>query len=419
MVVRGLRKHFDNKTAVDGVDMEMFRGQIFALLGHNGAGKTTTISMLTGLLKPTAGSMTVNGFDFKTDMQDIRRTLGVCPQHDILFKNLTVYEHLYMFCRFKGIQNHNDIENAINEKITEVDLADKRYTRAANLSGGQKRKLSLAIALIGGSQIVMLDEPTSGMDLTARRRMWDMLRNDKRGRIIILTTHYMEEADILADRIAIMSEGKVHCLGSPLFLKNRYGVGYNLTVVRNISASAKEYSEQITRVINSHLSEVKILSEVSAESSYQIPLSESSKFDKFFKELDERSKELKIDAYGISVTTLEEVFLRVARGDDEGAKRLSINLDKFEEKKDDSVEMTQDLEELDTDHAEARKFNIAQDRVRGILFFSHFWALIQKRIKYSWRDYKGFLLEIVLPLLIVIGGLILLTKFSVFSSQRS
>eukprot|EP00358_Blepharisma_japonicum_P005429 CAMPEP_0202940626 /NCGR_PEP_ID=MMETSP1395-20130829/752_1 /ASSEMBLY_ACC=CAM_ASM_000871 /TAXON_ID=5961 /ORGANISM="Blepharisma japonicum, Strain Stock R1072" /LENGTH=1359 /DNA_ID=CAMNT_0049635207 /DNA_START=1192 /DNA_END=5271 /DNA_ORIENTATION=- len=425
MVVRGLRKHFGNKIAVDGIDLDMFRGQIFALLGHNGAGKTTTLSMLSGLLEPTSGSMTVDGHDFRTEMPAIRKNLGVCPQHDILFKNLSVYEHLYMFCRFKGLSNKEEIKQAIDEKLKEVDLEDKRNTRAGNLSGGQKRKLSLAIALIGGSSIVMLDEPTSGMDLTARRRMWDMLRNDKRGRIIILTTHYMEEADILADRIAIMADGKVNCLGSPLFLKNRFGVGYNLTIVKNIGATDKETSHKIKDLVQKIIPEAEVLSDVSAECTFQIPLSASPIFSHFFKELDKRRDDLKIEAYGMSVTTLEEVFLRVARGDDDKntVNRKSITLDDAEVSRFTESFNSNDApftgEQLEVEDPTGKNFNIATDRERGVLFASHFWALTQKRIIYSWRDYKGFVLEIVLPILLVLFGLALLTKFNVFTDQKS
>ena len=162
------------------------------------------------------------------------------------------------------MSNTAEIQAAIDEQIQSIDLTEKRRVLAMNLSGGQKRKLSLAIALIGGSKIVMLDEPTSGMDLTARRKMWDMLRNDKRGRIIILTTHYMEEADILADRIAIMSEGRLNCLGSPLFLKNRFGVGYNLTIVKKIGVNSPEHSRKIKNIVDSHIENNRLLSDASA-----------------------------------------------------------------------------------------------------------------------------------------------------------
>jgi ATP-binding cassette, subfamily A (ABC1), member 3 len=121
----------------------------------------------------------------------------------------------------------------INQLLADVDLWDFRDTLACNLSGGNKRKLSVAIALISNSKLVVLDEPTAGMDLSARRKLWNMLKKYKQGRIIILTTHYMDEADILGDRIGIMNEGELVCLGSPLFLKNRFGTGYTLTVVKS------------------------------------------------------------------------------------------------------------------------------------------------------------------------------------------
>lgn len=129
--------------------------------------------------------------------------------------------------------------------LKDVDLYHSRNTRAGNLSGGNKRKLSVAIALIGGSKFVLLDEPTAGMDLTARRRLWNMLEKEKKNRIIILTTHYMDEADILGDRIGIMAEGKLICLGSSLFLKNRFGVGYKITMVKKEKEENKAVGEYL------------------------------------------------------------------------------------------------------------------------------------------------------------------------------
>ena len=134
-----------------------------------------------------------------------------------------------LFASFKGT-DPNLIEGQVEKMLREIDLYDVKDQLSKTLSGGQKRKLSVAIAMIGNSKIVMLDEPTSGMDTSARRRLWDMLKKNKQDRIVILTTHYMDEADILGDRIAIMAEGKVQCTGSSLFLKSRYGVGYNLVI---------------------------------------------------------------------------------------------------------------------------------------------------------------------------------------------
>lgn len=418
MVVRGLRKHFGNKIAVDGIDMEMYEGQIFALLGHNGAGKTTTLSMLTGMLGPTAGEMTVNKLKFDSNMSEIRQKLGVCPQHDVLFKELTVTEHLYMFARFKGMKDKAEIEAAVNEKIREVDLEEKKNTQAMNLSGGQRRKLSLAIALIGGSTIIMLDEPTSGMDLTARRKMWDMLKNAKQGRIIILTTHYMEEADILADRIAIMAEGKVRCLGSSLFLKNRYGVGYNLSISKKINVSNANHSKKVIEIVNQHIPDAELLADASAEISFQLPLASSARFKDFFTDLDRNLDNLDLLSYAISVTTLEEVFLRVARGDQErGVRKSQETLTMKENILDLSKEHTTQINVTDLDNPD-KDFNIAEHRVKKMLFLSHFWALIKKRWIYSLRDYKGLLMEILLPIIVITLGLALLTQFSLFVDQE-
>lgn len=184
----------------------MYQNQIFALLGQNGAGKTTTISMLTGLINSSAGSATCFNTDMFRQPDKVRQFMGVCPQHDVLFDFLTPAEHLRIFYDFKG-GDPKLKEKEIDDLIRDVGLTTDQYKVASSLSGGNKRKLSVAIALCGGSKLVMLDEPTAGMDLGARRGLWDMLKNYRRDRIIILTTHYMDEADVLGDRIGIMAKG--------------------------------------------------------------------------------------------------------------------------------------------------------------------------------------------------------------------
>ncbi len=210
----------------------MYSDQIFCLLGHNGAGKTTTISMLTGLIGSTSGEASLFGNDMFKQMDLVRKEMGVCPQHDVLFDLLTPEEHLEIFYEFKGADKTNKKEE-IKKMLEDIGVADKKDNMAYQLSGGNKRKLSVAIALCGNSKFVLLDEPTSGLDIQARRQLWNMLRRYKKNRIILLTTHYMDEADILGDRIGIMTAGKMTCLGSSMFLKNRFGVGYVMTIVKN------------------------------------------------------------------------------------------------------------------------------------------------------------------------------------------
>lgn len=251
------------------------------MLGHNGAGKTTTISMLTGLVNSTGGHCEVFGYDLFEDMSNVRQFLGVCPQHDVLFDLLSAEEHLDIFCDFKGVDRKTKKEE-IRKMLIDVDVFHSKDIEAKKLSGGNRRKLSVAIALIGGSKLVLLDEPTAGMDLSARRKLWNMLKNYKHNRIIILTTHYMDEADILGDRIGIMTGGKLICLGSSLFLKNRFGVGYNLTMVKK----QKEPNTKVGQYLKEKIGDVKKLSEVSSEITYQIPTALSYKFKEFFNVFD-------------------------------------------------------------------------------------------------------------------------------------
>ena len=236
--IRNLKKTFDNGVvAVDDLSVTFVPGQVSALLGHNGAGKTTTISMLTGMLDATGGDARINGKSIRTDMPAIRASLGICPQFDVLWPMLTVREHLVLYASFGGLPAV-ETRDATVAATAEVALSEKLDVPTGNLSGGQKRKLSLAIAFITKPNVVFLDEPTSGMDPYSRRFTWEVIRKRAATSSIMLTTHFLDEADLLCDRIAIMSAGKLACVGSPLFLKNRYGTGYTLTLARASRATS-------------------------------------------------------------------------------------------------------------------------------------------------------------------------------------
>lgn len=186
-----LRKRYgDGKLAVRDFSLTLLEGQITCLLGHNGAGKTTTLSILTGLLEPTRGDCLIWNYKLSTELQAIRQLTGICPQHNVLYPFLTVKEHLVFFGRIKGLSG-SDLITRVNQCIEDVGLTEKRNVLSNALSGGMKRKLSLAMALIGDPKFVLLDEPTSGMDPYSRRSTWELLQKSKAGRIIILTTHFM------------------------------------------------------------------------------------------------------------------------------------------------------------------------------------------------------------------------------------
>ncbi|XP_062570055.1 phospholipid-transporting ATPase ABCA3-like [Saccostrea cucullata] len=308
--VNHLRKEFGSgkkkKVAVADTTLNIFKGQITALLGHNGAGKTTTMSMLTGFLPPTSGTATVNGYDICEDIQSVRRSLGLCPQHNILFDTLTVEEHLKFFAQLKGCPKEN-VNKEVDDMIKVLGLEAKRKNFSMTLSGGQKRKLSVGIAIIGGSEVIILDEPTSGMDPAARRQTWEILQKFREGKTMILSTHFMDEADLLGDRIAIMAEGVVKCCGTSLFLKKLYGAGYHLVMVKDKGCDVTA----VTNVIKQHIPAAELESEISAELSYLLPFDQSSKFEQLFNEIEKRKSELKLTSFGTSATTMEEVFLKV------------------------------------------------------------------------------------------------------------
>eukprot|EP01027_Heterolobosea_sp_BB2_P007024 GEZU01010510.1.p1 GENE.GEZU01010510.1~~GEZU01010510.1.p1 ORF type:complete len:865 (+),score=220.98 GEZU01010510.1:155-2749(+) len=226
-------KGFKTVRAVRGLNLCVDQSTCLALLGHNGAGKTTTISILVGMLTPSHGDAFIFGKSVRYDMDEIRKAIGVCPQHDILWDDLTAREHLQIFAEFKGIPRKH-IKDEIDKRLRDVNLYEVGNKTVGTFSGGMKRRLSVAISCIGDPEVIILDEPTTGMDPHSRRQIWELIHSMKKGkRIILLTTHAMDEADALSDRIAIMAFGTLKCIGDSLHLKQKYGAGYNLSIVAN------------------------------------------------------------------------------------------------------------------------------------------------------------------------------------------
>lgn len=248
-------------TAVNGVTMSMYEGEIFALLGHNGAGKTTTMGAITGFLSPTSGRVSVYGLEIPKDMAAIRCITGVCPQHNALWPELTAMEHLECFGGIRGFNRSSKaFRDSCDHLLLEVGLGGRRDFRSDSLSGGMQRKLSVAIAFVGDPKLVILDEPTSGMDPYARRTTWELLKARRPGRIICLTTHYMDEADVLGDRIAIMGSGELKCLGSSSFLKKCYGCGYVLSFVKK--KEIHEGDESVVKFLKERIGDRSLVGQV-------------------------------------------------------------------------------------------------------------------------------------------------------------
>ena len=217
-----LTKKFGDKTAVDNMNLEIYEGEIFGLLGVNGAGKTTTIRMLTGLSAVTDGDAYVFDYDIKKDLQKIKALINISTQETAVAENLTVKENLEFIANIYGISKENT-ENTMKEIISSLELGEVENQKAKTLSGGWQRRLSIAMALITNPKIIFLDEPTLGLDVLARRELWKVVENLKGKVTIILTTHYLEEVEALCDRIAVMTNGKIKALGTADELKKSVG----------------------------------------------------------------------------------------------------------------------------------------------------------------------------------------------------
>ncbi|XP_072019069.1 cholesterol transporter ABCA5-like [Amphiura filiformis] len=302
--------------AVDGISLDIYEGQITCLLGHNGAGKSTLINLLTGLMNANSGSATVYGHNIRNpiEMDTIRTIMGVCSQQNTLFDFLSPTEHLKVYAGLKGIPDE-EIDGMVQKTLKDIDLDKQAATFAKDLSGGQQRKLCVGMAMIGNPKVLFLDEPSSGMDPYSRRKLWSLLKKQREGRVTLFTTHFMDEADILGDRKAIMSKGTLRCCGSSLFLKNRFGIGYHLGMVVEQNCAV----DPITSLVQSHVADAGVDRAHGMELHYTLPLNDVSNFAGLFEALENKddtgvsstAMALGIQSYGISMTTLEEVFLKI------------------------------------------------------------------------------------------------------------
>jgi len=297
---------FDSVFALKGMSLTLQKNEVFALLGHNGAGKTTAISCMTGAIRPTGGDAIVLGLSLKRALPQIQKRTGVCPQHSVLFEELTAREHLELFCSIKLVPPGQAQVDMIEARLKDVLLLDVADKKAGEFSGGMKRRLSVAMSAIGDPEIIYLDEPTTGLDPSSRRHIWNAIQRLKKGRVIILTTHSMEEADILGDRIGVMAAGKLKCLGTSLHLKNKFGRGYRISVL----CESKEHLPAVRAYIANLLPTATQLSTFEESIVYEVS---RENFDaaSLFARLDAEKASVGIKEYGISQTSLEDVFVNI------------------------------------------------------------------------------------------------------------
>jgi len=285
-------KHFGTLQALKGIDLTIEQGEFFALLGPNGAGKSTLINLLAGLLKPTSGKISVLGFDVQSQYQQARQSLGVVPQELVFDPFFNVREMLRFQAGYFGRGREND--SWIDEIIEGLGLADKAHTNMRRLSGGMKRRALIAQALAHKPPVVILDEPTAGVDVELRQMLWDFIKRlNREGHTIILTTHYLEEAEILCSRVAMMKQGEIIALDSTANLLNRVP-GKNLRLKLG-NAMLPQGLEPLVRSMDNDI--------------YTLSLSEIAQIEHVLAEL--RNAKISVEDLQVIETDLEDVFVEL------------------------------------------------------------------------------------------------------------
>ncbi|KAF1761155.1 hypothetical protein GCK72_009409 [Caenorhabditis remanei] len=396
--------------AVNGLSFRAIRGQVSILLGQNGCGKSTTFSMISGVAQPTSGSIKVAGVDAVRNKDKARKFIGFCPQYNPLYDRLTVLEHLELVNALKEGPSHLFLGEA-KQLLQAIRLADKAGTHAANLSGGMKRKLCVCMAMIGGSKVVLLDEPTAGMDPGARKDVQMMLEKIKVNRTILLTTHYMDEAERLGDWVFVMSYGKMASSGSLNYLKKKFGSGYVLTVVLDVKSDRKHSTRLVKEICHHLIPDSKLKDQRGQMIEMTLPEDDKKKIVPLLKVLEsiiakkyksgpikklpsalkEKIKKLRITTLGLSLSSLETVFIRICDECDLVISKEN-NLEDKREKAEQSYELLM-----------AMKKN---KRVTGsALQSAQFSCLIRKRYYYTLRNIYQLFFQMAIPILILVFGM--------------
>lgn len=392
--IQNVVKKYDQLVAVNNLSCDLFKSQIFCLLGHNGAGKTTLIKIISGMEDPNYGEITLDAHSLITDRDFLFRNIGLCSQEDIFFEELTVQEHLEIMSEIKGAEK--DMKE-INDLMYRIDLWEKKDTLAKNLSGGQKRKLCIAIALIGNSRIILLDEPTSGMDVHAKRGLWHFLKNYKDNKIIILTTHSLDEAEYLGDRIGIMSEGGLVCLGSSSFLKNKFSCGFNI----NFLVDHKKITQNLRHKLIDELrkEEPKCSVKVMGKETIVVNFPEINKTcENIFRLVDKIKNECCIINYTLSTTSLEDVFLKL-NSNEFTRKMFENELNENRETQGDQTEQTgrssqnkNNIIKVEGEEYSRLNNNYLSEKAS---FMTELGLNINRHIVALWRNKRAFIIEIL------------------------
>ncbi|CAF2516694.1 unnamed protein product [Rotaria sp. Silwood2] len=332
-VDRLVKKFGPDKIAVNEVSFDLYENQITSLLGPNGSGKTTIFNCLIGIYKQTSGTIIMeneNGinYDTRNNIEILRKSMGYCPQHDILFDLLTIEEQIQFYASARGFGKNK--QQISNEMLHLVNLENSKHVYCNSLSGGMKRRLSLACAFVGNTKIVLLDEPSSGLDPSNRRLLWDWLRKMKEGKTLLLTTHFMEESDALSDRIIIISNGVIKADGTSAKLKEQYGSGYKLIINKQNNYGTNEIENEL----RNYLPKLTIESDIpNGDVVFRTNEQPDNQFVQALRQLELMKVQNRVKNYGVQNSTMDDVFFKITKEtkDENDSGKTSVNIEHIDE----------------------------------------------------------------------------------------
>lgn len=414
-LLTGLFRRGDRVVALDGVTFAMRRGEVSVLLGPNGAGKSTIMGLASGMVRPTSGDVYIGGLNVARHLSECRQSIGYCSQQDIVWPRLTVAEHLTFYARLKG-SGAVCVGGHVDEAIALVGLEEKRDSFAGELSCGQRRRLCVAIALVGDSSVLLLDEPTAGMDPLGRRTVYDALNRARATRSVLLSTHLLDEADRIGDRVLVVNGGRLCAEGSSMFLKSQMRVGYVVTCVLESGMGAAEESRAVAALVDfvrekgysgHHTQDGGAVESVPAackllgmeqrgrEVCFRFPMSLlSTSGHELLSAIQSSSDALHVRSVGLNLTTLADVFMTAVQGaplmTEMSAEGLVL--------RDDGVTGAA---------AEGGDCGKYVSPSALFVFALQFRALFMKRLHFAKRDMKLLFFQVVLPVVFLLLSLLI------------
>ncbi|KAG0581666.1 hypothetical protein KC19_4G270200 [Ceratodon purpureus] len=399
---------------VKGLNITLYEGQCFAIVGHSGSGKSAVVNMLSGLSRATSGEAYIYGLPVTDAGEELHSLIGVCPQQNVAVSSLTIREQLSYFATIKGQCVHfgrdgleerqhskETVEQMVENLVADLGLLSDADKEAKTLSKPASRKLSLAIALIGDPQVVIMDQPTRSLDLVSRKQFWDMMHKRQKGRVILFTTDSMEEADVVADRKAVLSHGVLKCCGSSFFLRNRFGLSYLLHVTKG----ERFNSLAVWDLIIKHVPTAVLLPAPrgQAHATYKLPLGIPARTSALLVELTERAVELGLDEGALEATTLEEIFMQFQDEDEDAAGVVAVrdtqewnNFPGLMDEADDEALLIGGERSADVDSLKRRHTSL----------FPQISAILRARLTFPRRNWQLYCTMFLVPLVLILASLI-------------